>query len=91
MTLDELFKQLEQKHPNKFGDAIKVQVFDSDGEEIYFLDCMTIDTNLNEEDFIKYTVTSYEFKDQYGYDDMKEKQAYIIDVKETQMTIFDFL
>ncbi len=91
MTLDELFKQLEQKHPNQFGDAIKVQVFDSDGEEIFFQDCMQAETSISDDDFNKYTVVSFEFIHEYGYDDMKKKQAYIIDVKETQMTIFDFL
>lgn len=87
MTLAELLEKLDKKHivklkngedHHKLGDDIKVTVYDQNDEEIYFSDCSNVETELEDEDFKNFIVFDFEFIDQFGYEDMKLKQAYEI-------------
>lgn len=87
MTLAELLEKLDKKHiikltngedHHKLGDDIKVTVYDEHDEEIYFSDCSNVETELEDEDFKNFIVFDFKFIDQFGYQDIKSKQAYEI-------------
>ena len=87
MTLAELLEKLDKKHiiklkngedHHKLGDDIKVTVYDQYDEEIYFSDCSNVETEIEDEDFKNFIVFDFNFKDQFGYEDMKSKQSYEI-------------
>lgn len=79
MTLYQVIKQEQDKHPNKLiGDDIALQVME-EGEEIYFEDCMQAEGDYDYDDLINAEVKSVEYVESYG--DLEGKLKLILEVE----------
>lgn len=78
MTIYQLIKQEQDKHPNKvIGDEIALQII-SDGEEIYFCDCNQVEAEYDFEELLNVVIKSYEYEEDYG--ELEGKLKLIIEV-----------